>query len=1152
MFNQFKHFLALSLLITFSFNAFSVDDSQQFNKEAYLDLSKPYQQNNPQPTPKKDNQATTILKEVAGATRTALGSTNSDNTDQLGNKVTTSIKNQAVNKTEGLLNNSVNEFLNAFGAGRSEVSIGGISTKKLTYSLRTIQPLSELNANSKELTFIQAGIASGNSGNGRRATINLGIGHRLLVEDDMAIAGINFFTDYETKSSHKRLSLGLEYQRANFSANINKYHMFSDKKLVNSVKERGMSGYDVKLSGQAPYLPWAKIKGTYYYWDAKTGPNIRGNILGVAIELTPSVSFEFGQENNNTIDAKSYGKLTVKLPLGNKQKFTNFAIANKAFKDSRKMDLGALAWVERSNKIMIERGENSIKFKGLSYKIVTGPSGRNWLDRNIGATKVAADVGTADASTVDNRNAYGEYYSFDKAICPTGFSVPTKAELKKAVGLILNGPTPTAVSTATVLTGFLKLPAAGLKKNGSFEHVGSEVALWTKTKGASDEYAVLQVNTNSGSFVFRSKDDSIPVRCIQTQKPVVGFNGVSYNMITSPNTGRIWLDRNLGADSNDATDTGSYGYLYQWGRRNDGHQSRTSDKTATKEGGITSTEGKFVTVTASSFDWTNADVDGSGRVKAWTNGGDNICPAGFGVPTKDELEKETAVSFLNLPTAGYRNAENAAVVSDAFVFLWTLDPTVASVSGVDSPQAYYFNGSDFLETKRAYGMSVRCIKSKPGTKDSFDVPNNTTEYKTVVFSRTKNVWLDRNLGATRVASSTDTDVEKQASYGTYYKLGDAVCPAGFILPSEKDFKVLIAEIGEGGDMTQKALSSVMALPAAGHANDDRTRGSSIYLRGAGNQVVSISSENSNGDFYKDKAEDGDGIPVRCIQASSSIHADDSTAAPTLTIEADANGEVRAGKFVTFTFKFSKPVFGFTIKDVKIDNGTVKAGTTLTRADTDNTLWTLVVRPAQGRNSGDLKVTVLADSVIGVKANENAAKSHSIGLHTRPTFVSQWVKSASASSNTSLAGRLTDDPESTLGNRQQLNDPNSWIEAKATSINGTNYGAKPNLTLTYRTPIYIQYIVIRETFNTREGGQDVWGIDSKGNEVRLRGTGNNDDIKPENSHLRGFVNDRKIKLGPIARKKGPFKTIKITVGTSNRETPDAVDAVRIFGTIEPPI
>jgi hypothetical protein len=59
---------------------------------------------------------------------------------------------------------------------------------------------------SKQLTFIQAGIASGNGGESRRTTINLGIGHRLLVEDDMAIAGINFFTDYESKSKHKRLS----------------------------------------------------------------------------------------------------------------------------------------------------------------------------------------------------------------------------------------------------------------------------------------------------------------------------------------------------------------------------------------------------------------------------------------------------------------------------------------------------------------------------------------------------------------------------------------------------------------------------------------------------------------------------------------------------------------------------------------------------------------------------------------------------------------------------------------------------------------------------------------------------------------------------------------------------------------------------------
>jgi hypothetical protein len=33
--NKLKHFLALSLLVTFSLNAFSIDNPQQSNKEAY-------------------------------------------------------------------------------------------------------------------------------------------------------------------------------------------------------------------------------------------------------------------------------------------------------------------------------------------------------------------------------------------------------------------------------------------------------------------------------------------------------------------------------------------------------------------------------------------------------------------------------------------------------------------------------------------------------------------------------------------------------------------------------------------------------------------------------------------------------------------------------------------------------------------------------------------------------------------------------------------------------------------------------------------------------------------------------------------------------------------------------------------------------------
>ena len=525
--NKFKHFLALSLLITLSFNALAVDDNseqpnkEELNKEAYLDLSKPYthKQSN---TTKKDNQAITLLKEVAGTTRTALGSTNSDNTDQLGKKVATDIKNKAINKTEGFVNNKANTFLNAFGAGRSEVSIGGLSSKKLNYSLKTIQPISELDANSKALTFIQASIASGKSIDSRRITVNLGVGHRLLVENDMAIAGINVFTDYESKSKHKRISLGLEYQRANFSANINKYHVFSDEKLVNSVKEeRARSGYDVKLSGQAPYLPWAKIKGTYYYWDAKAGSDIKGNILGVDIEITPSVSFELGQENNNTMDATSYGKLTVKLPLGNKQKFTNFAIASKAFKDSRKMDLGALAWVERNNKIMIEGGDgNAISFKGLTYKLVTSPdTGRVWLDRNLGATQVA--------TSPSDSAAYGDYYEFGRDdICPSGFSVPTEGELAADTIIATTNKIDANINNGNngvtqAFSSFLKIPVAGHNGDGANISAllrGRAALLWTKTVASGvAKGRHLVVGPNNAGLADLDQALRLSVRCIKTR-----------------------------------------------------------------------------------------------------------------------------------------------------------------------------------------------------------------------------------------------------------------------------------------------------------------------------------------------------------------------------------------------------------------------------------------------------------------------------------------------------------------------------------------------------------------------------------------------------------------------------------------------------------
>ena len=54
-------------------------------------------------------------------------------------------------------------------------------------------------------------------------------------------------------------------------------------------------------------------------------------------------------------------------------------------------------------------------------------------------------------------------------------------------------------------------------------------------------------------------------------------NTGNYGTVVNPVTGKVWLDRNLGATqvATSCTDADSYGDLYQWGRAADGHQVRT-------------------------------------------------------------------------------------------------------------------------------------------------------------------------------------------------------------------------------------------------------------------------------------------------------------------------------------------------------------------------------------------------------------------------------------------------------------------------------------------------------------------------------------------------------------------------------------------------
>ncbi|MDC0430120.1 fibrobacter succinogenes major paralogous domain-containing protein [Candidatus Thioglobus sp.] len=202
----------------------------------------------------------------------------------------------------------------------------------------------------------------------------------------------------------------------------------------------------------------------------------------------------------------------------------------------------------------------------------------------------------------------------------------------------------------------------------------------------------------------------------------ISFAGGTYITIQSPDTGRVWLDRNLGATqvATSSTDAASYGDYYQWGRAADGHESGTSTTTAIRATTITPGTNTFIT---SASDWTTADSTGSSRASAWINAGTNdICPAGFSVPTKAELEADTInatttnitnsatafSSFLKIPVAGTRNRMNGALLNDdTTAYLWSrsADGTFGRSLNVSSGTA------DFYSNFRAFGFSVRCIKS---------------------------------------------------------------------------------------------------------------------------------------------------------------------------------------------------------------------------------------------------------------------------------------------------------------------------------------------------------------------------------------------------------------------------------------------------------
>jgi uncharacterized protein (TIGR02145 family) len=187
--------------------------------------------------------------------------------------------------------------------------------------------------------------------------------------------------------------------------------------------------------------------------------------------------------------------------------------------------------------------------------------------------------------------------------------------------------------------------------------------------------------------------------------------------VTNPTTGRIWMDRNLGATqaATSSTDTNAYGDLYQWGRGSDGHQCRTSPTTSVLSSIDQSANGDYILSPNSPYDWRSPQND---NLWQGVNGVNNPCPSGYRLPTEAEFETErlswsqnnSAGAFaspLKLPMAGFRHYSNGSLISvDSYGFYWT-----NTVSSTYSDYIYFLSSDAVMfHNFRALGISVRCIK----------------------------------------------------------------------------------------------------------------------------------------------------------------------------------------------------------------------------------------------------------------------------------------------------------------------------------------------------------------------------------------------------------------------------------------------------------
>jgi uncharacterized protein (TIGR02145 family) len=436
-------------------------------------------------------------------------------------------------------------------------------------------------------------------------------------------------------------------------------------------------------------------------------PEIEGNIAVLdCVNITKLGNLVVGQGVENVT-------VTINYEGGNGKKYESQIVTSTGV-------LGLSATLSASN---FEIGNGTINYSISGTPNSSGTAkflisvGGKTCEISIFVASENTNISGLNCNTAVNTGATGQ--ELNKLV--SGYAIPGAnstityfgGDGSNHTGQIVNSTGVTGL-TATLLPGKFNFGSGNLSYSISGTPSSSGTASFELSIGGQTCILSWDVNDNQAS-----RYPNGTVYCIFPTEVIEVLN---------PKTGKIWMDRNLGAirASQGNNDLSSYGDLYQWGRRADGHQCRDSQVSEMMSDIDQPTIPNFFGVY---FDWRSVQND-----SFWqgVNGVNIPCPIGFRLPTEAEWIVEfqswetpngAFKSKSKLPFGGSRshltrppgNLLNVGISGN----YWS--STTGSEVGIRNFNARmihfgnnvshsYFEGQMRNENRGA-GLSVRCIKN---------------------------------------------------------------------------------------------------------------------------------------------------------------------------------------------------------------------------------------------------------------------------------------------------------------------------------------------------------------------------------------------------------------------------------------------------------